>query len=103
MIAPPTPRSLLVLGGARSGKSRLAQAVAEMSAASPVMNRARNGRISFLVHTFAVSGGELRFTAPERLEVTLPDEPGQERAAPSPEAGRAASPAIGSTDPGRRK
>ncbi len=74
-----------------------------VSAASPVMNRARNGRISFLVHTFGVSGGELRFTAPERLEVTLPDEPGQERAAPSPEAGRAASPAIGSTDPGRRK
>lgn len=74
-----------------------------VSAASPVMNRAQNGHVSFLVHTFAVSGGELRLAVPERLEVKLPDEPGQERADLSPAADQAVSPAIGSMDPEHRK
>jgi len=74
-----------------------------VSAGSPVMNAAENGHVSFLVHTLAVSGGELKLAAPERLEVRLPDEAIRKQADPSPVAGRAASPAIGSMDPERRR
>jgi len=74
-----------------------------VSAGSPVMNEAENGHVSFLVHTFAVSGGELKLAAPERLEVRLPDEAVRKRADPSPMADRAASPAIGSLGPERRR
>jgi hypothetical protein len=74
-----------------------------VSASSPVMDPARNGSVSFLIHTLAVSGGELKLAAPERLEVKLPAEHGQGWADLSPPANRAVLPAIGSTDPEHRR
>jgi predicted phosphodiesterase len=74
-----------------------------VSASSPVMNPAQNGRVSFLIHTLAVGGGELGLAAPERVEVRLPDERGREEADLPPPADQAVSPAIGSMDPEHRR
>ncbi|WP_262031179.1 metallophosphoesterase family protein [Microvirga sp. Mcv34] len=74
-----------------------------VSASSPVMNPPRNGSVSFFVHELAVGGGRLKLAPPERIEVRLPDGTAQAGDNPSPPADRAASPAIGSTDPGRRR
>jgi hypothetical protein len=74
-----------------------------VSASSPVMDPAQNGSVSFLIHTLAVSGGELKLAAPERLEVELPAERGQDWADLTPPADRAVLPAIGSADPERRR
>jgi 3',5'-cyclic AMP phosphodiesterase CpdA len=74
-----------------------------VSAASPVMNPAQNGTVSFLVHTLAVSGGELQLATPERVEVKLQDERDRGRADPSPLAAPVVSPAIGSLDPEHRR
>ncbi|MFL5203575.1 MAG: metallophosphoesterase [Microvirga sp.] len=74
-----------------------------VSAASPVMNPAQNGSVSFLVHTLAVSGGELKLAAPERVEVKLPDERDLRLADPSPRADPVGSPTIGSLDPEHRR
>ncbi|MCG7394725.1 metallophosphoesterase [Microvirga sp. ACRRW] len=73
-----------------------------VSAASPVMNPAINGNISFLIHTLAVSDGEMKLAAPERVEIRLPDESAQGWADRSRPAGRAGSRATGSKDPARR-
>jgi len=73
-----------------------------VSASSPVMSPPQNGSVSFFVHELAVSGGMLKLAAPERIEIRLPDESGQEWADPPPPTGRAASPATGSMDPERR-
>lgn len=74
-----------------------------VSACSPVMNPAQNGSVSFLVHTLAVSGGELKLAAPERVEVKLPDGRAQKPADLSPPVDRAGSPTIGSLDPEHRR
>jgi 3',5'-cyclic AMP phosphodiesterase CpdA len=74
-----------------------------VSAASPVMNPAQNGTVSFLVHTLAVRGGELQLATPERVEVKLQDERDRGRADPSPPADPVVSPAIGSLDPEHRR
>ncbi|MBA1157595.1 metallophosphoesterase family protein [Microvirga mediterraneensis] len=74
-----------------------------VSASSPVMNAPQNGSVSFFVHTLAVSDSALKLASPERVEVRLPDATGREGAVPSPPADRAASPATGSMDPGRRR
>jgi hypothetical protein len=42
-----------------------------VSAPSPVMGPAKDGSVSFLVHTLAVDGGDLLLAAPERIEVRL--------------------------------
>jgi hypothetical protein len=68
-----------------------------VSAASPVMNPAPEGSVSFLVHTIAVSNGELKLAAPERVEIKLQDGFGQSRPAV-----RAEPQASGSLDPARR-
>jgi hypothetical protein len=74
-----------------------------VSAASPVMNPAQNGSVSFLVHTLAVDGGTLKLAAPGRVEVRLPDERAREQADLPAPADRAGSPAIASLDPERRR
>jgi hypothetical protein len=42
-----------------------------VSAPSPVMGPVKDGRVSFLVHTLTVDGGNLLLAAPERIEVEL--------------------------------
>jgi hypothetical protein len=42
-----------------------------VSAPSPVMGPAKEGNVSFLVHTLAVDGEDLLLAAPERIEVKL--------------------------------
>ncbi len=42
-----------------------------VSAPSPVMGPAKDGCVSFLVHTLAVNGGDLLLAPPERIEVRL--------------------------------
>ncbi|WP_457092382.1 metallophosphoesterase family protein [Microvirga sp. P5_D2] len=42
-----------------------------VSAPSPVMGPAKDGKVSFLVHTLAVDGEDLLLAAPERIEVEL--------------------------------
>jgi hypothetical protein len=74
-----------------------------VSASSPVMDVAKNGSVSFFVHTLAVSDGEVKLAAPERLEVNLQDEHGLERANLPHPADRVEWPASGSLDPAHRK
>jgi hypothetical protein len=42
-----------------------------VSAPSPVMGQAKDGCVSFLVHTLVVDGGDLLLKVPERIEVRL--------------------------------
>jgi len=74
-----------------------------VSASSPVMDRAENDQVSFLVHHLAVGGGRMRLGAPERLMVSLRDGEGEERADRPRPAGRTEQPANGSPDPEHRR